>query len=68
MVNECKPMTHLRHTDIQHFAIHKWRAAGDIILCHIPGVINPSNQAMKPLGWALLLRHVKHSMGHDHPY
>ena len=67
MVNERKPTTRSRHIDIQHFAIQEWRAAGDVILHHIPGVINPSDQATKPLGWALLSRHARRSMGHHRP-
>ena len=59
MVNECWPMTRSHHIDIQHFAIQEWRAAGDIELHHIPGVINVSNATMKPLGWMLHLRHVQ---------
>jgi hypothetical protein len=67
MVNERKPTPRSRHIDIQHFAIQEWRAAGDIEMHHIPGIINPSDQATKPLGWALHSRHVHRSMGHHQP-
>jgi hypothetical protein len=58
IINEHKPTTHSRHIDIQHFAIYEWRAAGDIIVHHILGVINPSDQTTKPICRALLSRHV----------
>jgi hypothetical protein len=67
MVNERKPTPRSRHIDIQHFAIQEWRAAGEVELHHIPGVINPSDQTTKPLGWALHSRHVHRSMGHHRP-
>jgi hypothetical protein len=53
MINERKPTTRSRHIDIQHFAIQEWRRRGDIVMHHIPGIINPSDQATKALGWTL---------------
>lgn len=67
VVNERKPTPRSRHIDIQHFAIQEWQAAGDIVMHHIPGVINPSDQAAKALGWALHSRHIRRSMGHRRP-
>ena len=64
MVNERRPTSRSRHIDIQHFAIQEWRAAGDIVMRHIPGIINPSDQTTKALGWTLHSRHVRRSMGH----
>ena len=46
-----------RHIDIQHFAIQDWAEAGDIIMRHIPGIINPPDDLTKPLGWILHSRH-----------
>jgi hypothetical protein len=34
---------------------------------HIPGIINPSDQATKALGWTLHLWHARRSMGHYQP-
>jgi hypothetical protein len=49
MINEHKPTTRSCHIDIQHFAIQEWRQRGDIIMHHIAGIINPSDQATKAL-------------------
>ena len=40
----------MHHLDLRHFAIQDWQEAGDIIMEHIPGVLNPSNNMTKPLG------------------
>jgi hypothetical protein len=57
MINENKPTPRSRHIDIQHFAIQEWRARKLIELHHIPGVVNPTDQATKALGWTLHSRH-----------
>jgi hypothetical protein len=49
MINERKPTTHSRHINIQHFAIQEWCQHGNIVMHHIPGIINPSDQATKAL-------------------
>jgi hypothetical protein len=67
MINERKPTTRSRHIDIQPFAIQEWRQRGDIVMHHIPGIINPSDQATKALGWTLHSRHARRSMGHYQP-
>ena len=67
MVNHRVPTERSRHIDIQHFAIQDWREAGDIVLRHIPGVINPPDDLTKPLGWILHSRHARRIMGHYHP-
>ena len=64
MVNESRPTPRARHIEIQHFAIQEWRDKGDIILRHIPGIINPSDDLTKVLGWVLHGRHARRSMGH----
>jgi hypothetical protein len=50
--------------DIQHFAILDWKAAGDIVLRHIPSTINCADDLTKPLGYVLHMRHVRRLMGH----
>jgi hypothetical protein len=67
MINECKPTPRSRHIDIQHFALQEWRRRGDIVMHHIPGVINAADQATKALGWTLHSRHARRSMGHYGP-
>ena len=64
MVNASKPTARSRHIDIQHFAIQEWKRQGDIILEHIPGIINPADALTKALGWILHRRHVRRAMGH----
>ena len=46
-----------RHLDIRYYAIQDWREAGDIIMEHIPGILNPSDDMTKPLGYVLHARH-----------
>ena len=59
MINASRPTPRARHIDIQHFAIQEWKANGDIILCHIPGIINPADALTKSLGSTLHYRHVR---------
>jgi hypothetical protein len=67
MINEHKPTTCSCHIDIQHLAIQEWHQCGDIIMHHIPGIINPSNQATKAFGWTLHSQHGSRSMGQYQP-
>jgi hypothetical protein len=53
IINNGKPTERTRHVDIQWFSIHEWRRAGNLILCHLPGKINPANALTKPLGCVL---------------
>jgi hypothetical protein len=64
MINASRPTPRSRHIDIQHFAIQEWKSNGDIILCHIPGIINPADALTKALGTTLHFRHVRRLMGH----
>ena len=64
MVNSRIPTARSRHIDIQHFAIQEWKEAHEIVLRHIPGVINPADDLTKPLGWVLHSRHARRIMGH----
>ena len=64
MINARIPTEHSRHIDIQYFAIQDWKECGDIVMKFIPGVINPSDDLTKPLGWILHSRHARHLMGH----
>ena len=64
IVNARRPTERSRHIDIQHFALQDWKDAGDILMKHIPGVINPADDLTKPLGWVLHARHARRFMGH----
>ena len=64
MVNNRVPTQRSRHIDIQAFAIQDWRDQGDILMEHIPGIINISDDLTKPLGWVLHARHARRTMGH----
>ena len=64
MVNASRPTPRARHIDIQHFALQEWKAAKEIVLSHIPGVINSADSLTKSLGSTLHHRHVRRLMGH----
>ena len=64
MINESRPTPRARHIEIQHFAIQEWCKQGDIVMEHLPGIINPSDGLTKALGWVLLSRHARRGMGH----
>ena len=59
MINERRPTPHAHHVEIQHFAVQEWCEAGDIVMHHLPGAINPSD--------VLHARHARLAMGHYHP-
>ena len=64
MINARVPTERSRHIDIQHFAIQDWKDSGDIVMHFIHGIINPSDDLTKPLGWVLHERHSRRIMGH----
>jgi hypothetical protein len=64
MINASRPTPRSRHIDIQHFAMQEWKAKGDIILEHIPGMDNSVDSLTKSLGTTLHHRHVRRLMGH----
>ena len=64
MINARVPTERSHHIDIQHFAIQDWKEAGDIVMRHIPGIINASDDLTKPLGRVLHERHAQCSLGH----
>ena len=67
MINSQIPTERAWHINIQDFALHDWAKNKDIVMCHIPGVINPPDNLSKPLGWVLLSRHACCMMGHYAP-
>jgi len=64
MINAHVPTERSRHIDIQHFTIQDWKESGAIVVKFISGVINPSDDLTKPLGWVLHDHHARRIMGH----
>ena len=64
VVNENRPTNRVRHIEIQHFAIQQWREQKLVVMEHLPGIINPSDDLTKALGWILHGRHARRNMGH----
>ena len=64
IVNHDRPTDRARHIEIRYFGLQQWRALGDIIMRHIPGIINPADDLTKALGWVLHARHARFIMGH----
>ena len=64
IVNSSVPTERARHIYIQYFAIQDFKEWGCIELIHIPGILNPSDDLTKPLGWVLYSRHCRRFMGH----
>ena len=64
IVNDLKPTPRTRHIEVQHFAIQSWREAGEIVMSHIAGQINPSDDLTKALPWSSHGRHARRAMGH----
>jgi hypothetical protein len=67
MINDNRPTPRARHINIQFFAIQEWRAKGDIVVSHLPVILNPSDQNTKPLGAQLHGRHARRAMDHFGP-
>ena len=58
------PTERTRHMDIRFFSLQDWREDRDITLIHIPGILNPSDDLTKNLGWVLHSKHCRRLMGH----
>jgi len=50
IVNHSQPTDHSRHVEIRYFALQHWQLMKDIILIHLPGVVNPADMLTKALG------------------
>ena len=51
--NNTLPTEIKQHLDIRYFAIQDWQEDCDAIMEHIPGILNPSDDFTKPLGYVL---------------
>ena len=50
VIQSRNPTERTRHIDTPAFRIQSWFQRGDIKLIHIPGILNPADDASKPLG------------------
>ena len=57
MINQRKPTTRSCHIDVQFFVIQEWHKQGDILMKHVPGILNMADDSTKALGWILHYRH-----------
>jgi len=64
IANHSQPTDRSRHVKIRYFALQHWRLMKDIILIHLPGVVNPADMLTKALGWVLHHCHAPYLMGH----
>jgi len=64
MINEKRPTDRARHVDTQWFAIQQWRELQQIVMKHLPGVINAADALTKAVTATLLYRHCRRAMGH----
>ena len=64
IINTRRPTSRTRHIEVQFFAVQSWRKNGEIVMRHIPGVINGSDDLTKAVSWVLHHRHARRSMGH----
>ena len=59
MINEDRPTPCARHIKIQYFAINEWRKKKELVMEHLSGILNPSDDLTKPLGWVLHAQHAR---------
>ena len=52
------------HINIRFFPLQNWRIDKEIIMTHIPGTLNPSDDLTKGLAYVLHARHCRRYMGH----
>ena len=64
IVNSSVPTERAWHIYVQHFAIQNWKGWDCIKLIPITGILNPSNDLTKLLGWVLHSCHCCQFMGH----
>ena len=51
--NNSSPTERTRHVHIQYFSLQDWQQDGDLIMVHIPGIVNLSNSLSEPVGFVL---------------
>ena len=60
VVNSSISTERTHHMDVMFFVVHELKDAGDIIMCHIPSIINPADDITKPLVWILHFSHARY--------
>jgi len=53
VIDARQPTERTRHIDTPFYRIQDWKDRGDIEILHLPGIINPSDDLTKPLGWVM---------------
>ena len=67
MNDNISPIEHMHHLDMRYVIIQDWRKVEDIIMEHIHGILNPSNDMTKPFGYVLyVIRHYQSQKIIDH--
>ena len=66
VINAERPTDRVRHIDTPYFRVQAWKKRGNIHMKFIPGILNPSDAASKPLCWVLHKRHCRRLLGHYH--
>ena len=62
--NNTNPTQRSRHCDIRFFQLQDWREELTLSCKHVKGILNPSDDLRKPLGYVLHSRHCRQIMGH----
>ena len=66
MINEnTAPTERCRHVELRYWMLQDWVRIDKVMLMkHLPGVLNISDDQTKPLGYVLHARHCRRAMGH----
>ena len=63
--NNTAPTQRTRHCDIRFFQLQDWREDSTLLCKHVKGILNPSDDLTKPLGYVFHSRHCRRIMGHN---
>jgi len=66
MINEnTTPTERCQYVDLRYWALQDWSHIDkSLIMAHCPGVLNISDDQIKPLGYVLRARHCHRAMGY----
>ena len=65
--NNSSPTEQTCHVHIRYFSFQDWREDRDIIMVHIPDIVNPFDSLSKLFGFVLYSQHYCQVMGHYYP-
>ena len=65
--NNSSPTDRMRHVHIRYFSLQDWRQGGDLIMVHIPDIVNPLDPLSKLVEFVLHSQHCRQVMGHYYP-